>query len=80
MGHARHSGDERYRLWYGLSVGRVSVSYTHLDVYKRQDDALRLHQLVKELLGQSTELDSIVGMELRQLKRLTNQDFSLTEV
>lgn len=47
---------------------------------QRQEDAIRLHQLVKELSGQSTELDSILGMELRQLKRLTNQDFSLTEV
>lgn len=39
----------------------------------------KIRTLVQELSGQSTELDSIIGMELRQLKRLTNQDFSLTE-
>ncbi|MFN8344574.1 MAG: AAA family ATPase [Spirosomataceae bacterium] len=39
----------------------------------------KIRVLVQELTGQSTELDSIIGMELRQLKRLTNQDFSLIE-
>lgn len=44
-----------------------------------EDIKHKLSTLVQELLGQSTELDSIIGMEIRQLKRLTNQDFSLTE-
>ncbi|WP_028524775.1 AAA family ATPase [Runella limosa] len=69
---------------FGVEVERKLQDFQALKTSflaeQRQDDALRLHQLVKELLGQSTELDSIVGMELRQLKRLTNQDFSFTEV
>lgn len=43
-------------------------------------NAGRIRELVIALTGQSTELDSIIGMELRQLKRLTNQDFSLAEL
>ena len=69
---------------FGVEVERKLQDFQALKTSflaeQRQDYALRLHQLVKELSGQSTELDSILGMELRQLKRLTNQDFSLTEI
>lgn len=47
---------------------------------RRDEDAVLLKALAAELSGQSIELDSIVGMELRQIKRLTNQDFSLVEL
>lgn len=69
---------------FGVEVERKLQDFQALKTSflaeQRQDYALRLHQLVKELSGQSTELDSILCMELRQLKRLTNQDFSLTEI
>lgn len=42
-------------------------------------DTTYFRKLAEELAVQSVELESIIGMELRQLKRLTNQDFSLTE-
>lgn len=47
---------------------------------QNEENIQQLRSIISELSGQSTELDSILGMELRQLKRLTNHDFSLTSV
>ena len=47
MSDSRYSGN---RPWYHLQKYRVSVSYTHLDVYKRQEEE-RFHLTLKAGMG-----------------------------
>lgn len=39
-------------------------------------NSARFEQLIEKLMSQSTEVQSIIGMELRQLSRLTNRTFA----
>jgi energy-coupling factor transporter ATP-binding protein EcfA2 len=39
-------------------------------------DSANFEQLIQKLMSQSTEIQSIIGMELRQLSRLTNRTFA----
>ncbi len=45
---------------------------THQPYDQKSFDAL-----IRELTNQSAELESIIGMELKQLKRISNQDFTI---
>ena len=46
-------------------------------LHNRQFDKDKLLRLARGLAGQSIELDSIIGMELRQLSRIKQTDFSI---
>lgn len=45
-------------------------------VHGQAYDQAEFDQLVQELLSQSSEIQTIIGMELRQLSRLTNRSFA----
>ncbi len=68
---------------FGVEVERKLAEFQQLkkEILKGSEtvDTAYFRKLAGELAVQSVELESIIGMELRQLKRLTNQDFSLTE-
>ncbi|AEI51934.1 AAA family ATPase [Runella slithyformis] len=68
---------------FGVEVERKLSEFQQLkkEILKGSEtvDTAYFRKLIGELAGQSVELESIIGMEIRQLKRLTNQDFSLTE-
>jgi predicted ATP-binding protein involved in virulence len=68
---------------FGVEVERKLAEFQQLkkEILKGTEavDVSYFRKLAGELAVQSVELESIIGMELRQLKRLTNQDFSLTE-
>jgi len=69
---------------FGVEVERKLAEFQQLkkEILKDNEkaDVAYFRKLAEELAVQSVELESIIGMELRQLKRLTNQDFSLTGV
>ena len=69
---------------FGVEVERKLTEFQQLkkEILKGNEklDIAYFRKLAEELAVQSVELESIIGMEIRQLKRLTNQDFSLTGV
>ncbi len=70
---------------FGVDVERKLAEFQLIkkEVLKSPEtaDLTRFKELIGELMNQnSVEIESIIGMELRQLKRLTNQDFSVAEI
>ncbi|WP_428664696.1 AAA family ATPase [Runella sp.] len=70
---------------FGVDVERKLAEFQSLkkEILKNPETAVpvRFRKLIGELMNQnSVEIESIIGMELRQLKRLTNQDFSVAEI
>ncbi|MBO0934026.1 AAA family ATPase [Fibrella aquatilis] len=64
---------------FGIEVEKRLTEFQQLkkQLLKRDEtfDESRFRQLIDELRGQSTELDSLLGMELNQLQRLTQKSF-----
>lgn len=63
---------------FGIEVEKKLAEFKLLKNQLLRDepiDEANFRTLVHELASQSTEIESIIGMELRQLKRITNKDF-----
>ena len=61
----------RRRCLNSLSVAAIPVSYTHLDVYKRQDASLTADQIDKVILvGGSTRIPAVQTA----VRKITNKD------
>ena len=64
---------------FGVEIEKRLAEFQQLkkQLLKRSDafDESRFRQLIDELRGQSAELDSLLGMELKQLERLTQRSF-----
>ena len=64
---------------FGIEIEKKLAEFQQLkkQLLKRDEtvDESHFRQLIDELRGQSAELDSLLGMELKQLERLTQRSF-----